>query len=252
MFMKTPGPDNQNGSTEQWPKVLKIAPEQFQQSFAVAQLAIRLCGLKKDDLQKQWDVEDKIYNQRRNRAVTDAEKEQLNKEREEQMKGRMKTLDAEAFLAEAWDLIESARVNHVLRPQTGLEYMIEQGGGREVAVRVLEHEARESVIRFQKLCNDKETYTEIKLYDAGTDTIIKIEWKVYRSEAGFERLFWRYWNAISVIKNKVKRKKYGEELLASWKKDGMPANDFLALVRFRRESDRRAANLKTKPKPKPH
>ena len=40
--------DNQNESTEKpWPRLPKIAKLEFQQSFAVAQLAVKLCTLKK-------------------------------------------------------------------------------------------------------------------------------------------------------------------------------------------------------------
>jgi len=43
-------------------------------------------------------------------------------------------------------------------------------------------------------------------------------------------------------------KKRGESVLASWKRDCVAPNDFLALAKFRREHDKRAANLKPKQK----
>ena len=46
--MKTESADGQNESTEMpWPRVLRIASsDEFEQSFAVAQLAVKLCDLK--------------------------------------------------------------------------------------------------------------------------------------------------------------------------------------------------------------
>jgi hypothetical protein len=218
--MKNTGADNRNGSTEaQWPKVPKIASEEFQQSNAVAELAVKL-----------WEIKIAKLN------LSPLEKEKLRD-----------NPDLTQCLAEAWELIESAR-QHVLRPKTNAEYL--QSGSDEAAENVTGRILSESRIQFQKLCNNKEIYTEIELHDADTKTIIKIDWKVYRSEAGFKKLFWRYWNATSVIKNEVKRKEYGEAVLASWKRDGVPANTFLALVEFRKEHNHRAANLPKKPKRK--
>jgi hypothetical protein len=77
-----------------WPSVLQIASsDEFQQSFAVAQLAVKLCELKK--------------------AATKVPLEKDN-------------LDPKKFLAQAWKLIQSAH-EHVLRPQTGVEYMAAHG-----------------------------------------------------------------------------------------------------------------------------
>ena len=47
--MKNPATDNQkNGTTGAlWPSVLKIDNDEFRQSYAVAQLAVKLCALKK-------------------------------------------------------------------------------------------------------------------------------------------------------------------------------------------------------------
>jgi hypothetical protein len=213
----TPG----NGANElpEWPSVLKIANDEFQQSVAVGQLAVKL-----------W--ENKIA-----RVQGPLEKDKVRDE------------GPQKFLEEAWKLIQSAR-ELVSRPQTHEEYLVAHGGSHESAENVGGNILSASRVPFEKLCNDKETYTEIELHDADTNTIIKIEWNVYRSEAGFKKLFWRYWNATRVIKDEVKRKEYGEAVLASWKKDGVPANTFLALVRFRKEHDKRAANLKKSPKGK--
>jgi hypothetical protein len=73
---------------------------------------------------------------------------------------------------------------------------------------------------------------------------------VYRGEGGgraFDNLFWSYWDATSIIKDEGEREEYGRKVLASWKRDGVPPNDFLALARFRRERDNRAENLQKKP-----
>jgi hypothetical protein len=212
--MKNAGTDNQkNGTTGAlWPSVVKIDNDEFRQSYAVAQLAVNLFELKTAGL-----------------------KTELLKGAETPKK----------FLGEAWNLIQKAR-EHVLRPKTNAEYL--QSGSDDAAENVTEQILSDSRIQFQKLCNDKEVYTEIELHDAATKTVIKTEWKVYHSEAGFKKLFWRYWNAISGMKNEVERMEYGEAMLALWKKDGVPPNDFLALARFRRGHDKRAANLKTKPK----
>ncbi|HEV3099543.1 MAG TPA: hypothetical protein VGY75_07505 [Candidatus Udaeobacter sp.] len=213
--MKTTGADNQNGSAQaQWPEVTKIASEEFLQTYAVAELAVKLCALKK--------AQSKVPIEKEN-------------------------LDPKDFLAKAWELIQSAR-EHVLRPKTNAEYL--KSGSDEAAENVTGRILSESRIQFQTLCNNKEIYTEIEFHDADTKTIIKKDWKVYGSEAGFKKLFWRYWNATSVIKDEVERKDYGEVVFASWKRDGVPANTCLALVEFRKEHDHRAANLPKKPKQK--
>jgi hypothetical protein len=69
---------------------------------------------------------------------------------------------------------------------------------------------------------------------------------VYTSERGFRNLFWAYWDSTSVLTDQGERIKYGKKMLASWKRDGVPANTFLALAKFRREHDKRAENLKPK------
>jgi hypothetical protein len=156
MFMKIAATDNQkNGATDApWPSVLEIASsDEFQQSFAVAQLAVKLCEKKRAELK------------------TDLQKESIIPEK---------------FLKEAWELIQSAR-EHVLRAQTDAEYLAAHPGTHEAAENVAGRILSESRVQFQKLCNDKETYTEIELHDADTNTIIKIEWNVYRSEAGLAR-----------------------------------------------------------------
>jgi hypothetical protein len=98
-----------------------------------------------------------------------------------------------------------------------------------------------------------------------------VKWAVYRSERGFDDLFWKYWRDIGekwkggdqeigttqeldtqgmprrvnfysesereelakFARDTDAWKKYGEQLLESWKKDGVPPADFLALACFR-------------------
>jgi hypothetical protein len=101
-------------------------------------------------------------------------------------------------------------------------------------------------------------------------------------ERAFDKLFWAYWRDIGekwksgdqeigtvqqldtqgkqrrvnfyseserkglakLARNADAWRKYGKSLLDSWKRDGVPPSDFLALARFRRERDNRVENLK--------
>ena len=67
---------------------------------------------------------------------------------------------------------------------------------------------------------------------------------MFTTQRGFDDLFWDYWRDISEIRDTDDWESYGKSLLALWKRDGLPPNGFLALARFRRERDNRAANLK--------
>jgi hypothetical protein len=251
--MKPTLADGQNESAgTPWPSVPKIDHDEFQQSNAVAQLAVRLCELKK--------VTSKIPLEKEN-------------------------LDPEKFLEEAWELIEKAR-EHVLRQQTGAEYLAQHGGGHEAAEKVIDR-ILPKTIDFNKLCDPKRNAGDtelIKLPDCDSERPHEVIWKVFRSKHGFDNLFWDYWNdcgeqwtqwmkgekprtpwmkrdAVTFAKLAHNKEKYpggfkqlwkerGQSMLASWKRDGVPANDFLALAKFRRERDKRALNLKKKPKGK--
>src|SRR5713101_6935908 len=104
--MKLTSTDSQNESGETpWPSVIRIAGDEFQQSFAVAQLAVKLCELKM--------------------AERTGPPEKQN-------------LDPKTFLAEAWKLIQSAR-EHVLRPATSSEYFAAAGGTAEARKKVVTH-----------------------------------------------------------------------------------------------------------------
>lgn len=243
-----------------WLSVLRIAQgDEFQQSFAVAQLAVKL-----------WEI-----NKANSRAL--AEKENLA---------------AEKFLAEAWKLIETAR-EYVLRPQTDVEYLATYGGTRDALGNVIGRLYTSNNVPFQKLCDPERNKVGTKTINgieynvdrSNTEPINGIDWKVYLSERGFDDLFWRYWSDIGEkwkggdqeigtvqeldTKGKPRRvnfysesdrkelatlasdmdawEKRGELLLDSWKRNGVPIADFSALAEFRKAHDNRAANLK-KPK----
>ena len=234
--MKPASGDGHNKSTEtEWPCALKHAGEEFQQSYAVAQLAVKLCELKKAS------------------SKTAAEKENL---------------EPDKFLAEAWDLIEKAR-ERVLRSETNAEYLLRHGGSYEADENVVGRILSESRIPFEKLCDAKRSEGDsdqirIETFSPeGKEETICVHWKVYTTEKAFDNLFWAYWRDTSIFKLRTivsasevlgnepdKWEHYGGHMLALWKRDGVPANDFLALARFRSERDNRSENLKKKPKTK--
>ena len=170
--------------------MLQIGRDEFEQSLAVAQLAVKLCDLK-----------------------TATSKAPLEKENP----------DPEKYLADAWKLIQSAR-EHVSRPQTDAEYLVARGGSHEAAENVVGRIRSKSRIQFRKLCDPEYRNKEDAV------TIHGETWKVYRSERAFDNLFWSYWDATSIIKDEGERKEYGRKVLASWKTNGVPPNDFLALA----------------------
>jgi hypothetical protein len=188
-FMKNAGTDNQKNVTTGalWPSVLKIDNDEFRQSYAVAQLAVKLFELKRAGL--KMDL----------------------------LKGAE---TPEKFLGEAWKLIQRAR-ERVLRPKTNAEYL--QSGSDDAEENVTERILSESRIPFQKLCDADRK-------EGDTEVIYGVDWKVYRSEREFDKLFWAYWHFTSTLTDEGERTKYGENMLASWKRDGVPSNAFLALA----------------------
>ena len=214
----------------EWPSVLRIgSSEDFQQSLAVARLAVKL-----------WQ-ESKTSN------VKSIEK-----------------ASPKDFLADAWELIESAYACY-----HGSDKAMEKVIGRILI---------ESHVPFQDLCDpDNKEKDETK-------TIHGVKWIVYRSELGFDKLFWAYWEdcrmhwrdakkskkalpSVIIFENRGKEtriediatfandkaawKKLGQKKLKEqWKRHGLPPVDFLALAKFRREHDQRAANLTKRPKRK--
>src|SRR5215470_5889397 len=128
--MKNTGADNRNGSAEaRWPKVPKIASEEFLQSYAVAELAVKL-----------WEIKIAKLN------LPPLEKQKLRD-----------NPDLTQCLGEAWELIQKSG-QHVLRPKTNAEYL--KSGSDEAAENVTGRILSESRIQFQTLCNNKEIYTE--------------------------------------------------------------------------------------------
>jgi len=162
---------------------------------------------------------------------------------------------------------------------------------------LLDSKLRKSHVPFQKLCDPdrkkeiEETRHGVKYKRAlsntericlktflleGKEETIYVDWKVYRSERGFDNLFWDYWDECgeqwketdrekpparcteeerallaTLARDEEKWKKRGQSVLESWKKDGVPPNTFLALAKFRKKRNNRAANLKKKPERKP-
>jgi len=214
--MKTTGADNQNGSTEaQWPSVPKIDNDEFQQSVAVAQLAVKL-----------WEIKIAKLN------LSPLEKQKLRD-----------NPDLTQCLGEAWELVQKAR-EHVLEPQSNAEYLVAHGGSHQAGENVAGRILSPSLVPFKKLCDPEYCNKDDSVTIHGKD------WKVYRSKHGFDDLFWGYWHSTSTLTDEGERTEYGKKKLASWKRDGVPPNTFLALDRFRREHDKRAANLPKKPKRK--
>jgi hypothetical protein len=221
--MKAEPADGQNRSTQmQWQRVPKIASEAFQQSYAVAQLALKLCEL-----------------ERANPTVKQQDKCSLRPEK---------------FLEEAWKLIDKAR-DRVLRSETDDEYLARHGGSLEAGKVVVGRILPNVRIPFQRLCDsgrNEGDSEQIRVSYPDTGRHEEIDWKVLISEKGFDKLFSRYWDATGVIPRPTRgllymratiRQEYGAKLLASWKRDGVPVADLLALARFRREGDKRTLNL---------
>ena len=221
--MKPISADGQNKSTQmQWQRVPKIASEAFQQSYAVAQLAVKLCEL-----------------ERANPTVKQQDKCSLRPEK---------------FLEEAWELVDKARDR--VRSETDDEYLARHGGSLEAGEVVVGRILPNVRIPFQRLCDsgrNEGDSEQIRVSYPDTGRHEEIDWKVLISEKGFDKLFSRYWDATGVIPRPTRgllyiratiRQEYGAKLLASWKRDGVPVADLLALARFRREGDKRALNLK--------
>jgi hypothetical protein len=214
-------PFDQKSTEAPWPSVLRIANhEEFQQSFAVAQLAVEL-----------WQAS-KTSN------VKSIEK-----------------ASPKDFLADAWELIQSAR-EHVLRSQSNAEYLTEHQGSAVATENVVGRILSASRVPFKTLCDPKRNKGD-------SETVHGVIWKVFTTERGFDDLFWTYWRETSTLRTRMivsrsevlgnetdRWEEYGKQMLASWKRDGVPPNDFLALAKFRREHDKRAANLKPKQKRK--
>ena len=206
--MKATSGDNQNESTgEQWPRTLKINRDEFQQCYAVANLAVKLCELKKANSRVPLEKEN---------------------------------LEPQKFLGEAWKLIEKAR-EHVSRPQSNAEYLADQHGSHEAGEKVVGRIFSDSRVSFNKLCNKaggSETIhgVEWKVYRFERDfydlfqtywRYIGEQWKAKRiagySEAKREEM-------ATLARDTADWEKRSKALFDSWKTSGVPANDFRALA----------------------
>lgn len=150
-------------------------------------------------------------------------------------------------------------------------------GSDEAAENAVRRNLGASRVSFKKLCDPKRNKGD-------SETVHGVIWKVFTTERGFDDLFWAYWtdigeqwrqwmkgekprtpwmkrDAVTFWKLAYNKEKYsggfeqlwkerGQSMLDSWKRDGVRAKDFLALAKFRREHDKRAANLKSKQKRK--
>ena len=229
--------DSQDASsgTMPLPSVLSITGDEFRQSYAVAQLAVKLCELKR------------------------AKAEHFEKQ----------NLEPKNFLSDAWQLIEDAR-KHVLREQTAAEYLRQQGGSEEALRNVVRRTMDARYIPFEKLCdperNKGDTGTiagipwKVFLSERGFD---KLFWDYSRDigeklkEAASrggplkltvqgEGVVWpqaEVKERAKLARDTVAWKKQVQQRLKSWKQAGGWLGDFLALADFRRERDNRAANL---------
>jgi hypothetical protein len=151
---------SKDGQGDSWASVLRIPRDHFEQSFALVQIAMRLFEF--------------AYSN----SKVPLEKENLGPEK---------------FLAEARQLIESARA-HVLRPQTAVEFLIAKDvtgypGPNTDALATIFARDKPGVVPFQKLCNPDRK-------PGDTEPIEGVSWKVYCSKHGFDDLFWKYWRDI--------------------------------------------------------
>ena len=209
--MKPGSADGENeGEALRRSGVPELGQEEFAQSLAVAQLAVKLCELA-------------IGN-----PINQSNKAELT---------------AEKFVADARALIKKAR-EHVSVPLPGMGWSGDEA--QDFVAGVL----AESRVTFVRLCDcgrNKGDRELIVLRDAVTGETIEVDWLMYRGAGGeraFDTMFRSYWEATSRIEDEGEMEECGRRVLASWKKDGVPGNTFLRFARFRREADDRSANLK--------
>ena len=148
-----------------------------------------------------------------------------------------------------------------LRSESFTEKWLAAGGTNEAYDKTFEENQRKALIPFHELCDSERK--------GDTGTIQGVRWKICRSEGEFDSLFWPYWrdrgqklaegnplilvyyprgSAIDSTPLEVRYseaaceqmsalardpdawEKEGEKLLKSWKEDGVPLADFLALT----------------------
>ena len=138
-----------------------------------------------------------------------------------------------------------------LRSQTDVEESLAAGADHQAREKWVADKLRKALVPFQRLCN-----TECKKGD--TVMIHGVKWTVYRSERGFDDLFWDYWRdcgeqwkdtnrekppvpctkeeretLAALARDKEAWRKRGKSRLASWKRDGVERANFWDLARFR-------------------
>ncbi|PYJ78990.1 MAG: hypothetical protein DME69_06485 [Verrucomicrobia bacterium] len=138
-----------------------------------------------------------------------------------------------------------------LRSQTDVEQPLPAGADVQALAKWIGDKLRKRQVPFQSLCN-----TERK--KGSTEMIYGVKWKVYRTERGFNDLFWDFWrevgekwkdadrkkpptgcteserrDMVALARDADAWKKRGEQMLNSWKRDGVGPADFLSLARFR-------------------
>jgi hypothetical protein len=171
------------------------------------------------------------------------------------LSGKFWTKRAAFMTAESAD--SQNELGEELRSQSDVEQSLAAGADHQAREKWVADKLRKALIPFQRLCN-----TERK--KGYTDMICGVKWTVYRSERGFDDLFWAYWRALGeqwaewmkgekprtpwmkrdavtfwkLAHNKEKFpgrfnqlwKERGQSVLASWKRDGVPRGHFLALA----------------------
>lgn len=272
-FAPDKGRDN---ALHEWPQILQIGGDELQQSFAVATLAVQLCGLQCEQLSKLW-AEDETHKRALLKAThVPDEQARVWNQREKQLRARVKSLDPTAFLPAAWRLIREAR-EQVMRPQTNVEYLAERGDTYGALTDVIGRIRSEARIPFRKLCDPERNAGD-------TEEIHGFRWRVYRGKEAlrhFEKLFWSYWQVVGsnwqayskgmagaegFTSLAAIRSLYGENeiqelarlagdaeqwqakgstLLFEWQEGGILPVDFVAIARFRRAKNRvRQDNVK--------
>src|SRR5262249_17361934 len=168
-------------------------------------------------------------------------------------------------------------VQRILQPHVPFQKLCDSDRKKEI-------EDTHHGVMYKRTVEDTERICIKTLSPEDKEETISVDWKVFRSKRGFDNLFWDYWNdhgeqwtewikgetprapwmkrdAVTFAKLAHNKEKYpggfkqlwkerGQSVLASWKRDGVPATKVLALAKFRKERDNRAANLKKKLKPK--
>lgn len=227
------GPSDLDLEGPPWARVARMAVDQFPQSEAVANLAVQLCALRKQELRKQWEAEDKSAAHERSKLAGQADKiAKFDEAQAARFQERNKLLQPIGYLEAAWTLLEAAREVST-RFTTPAEAMDRGATDEEAIAAELQRLSAAKVVPLELLCNKT----------AGSKKYVTVhghKWRVYHgSEArkGFDLLFWNYWEANATepprAADEAKWKRLGSRLLNEWETTGLRCADFLALARFR-------------------